>query len=249
MTTVEPGPAGGDPVPGSGPGSVVDAAVAAVHAASQAAPRGGSDAGGWAMAADALAFLGHLVTGSDISQIVEFGSGESTSTLAAAVGPSGHVTSIDNDPDAVAATRSALSRSGLDARVRVVFAPLAVRRVDGRHLPVYLFDRAELPAPAGLVVVDGPPSKLGGREGALRQGLALAGPGTIVVVDDADRAEESEVFAAVAGRHGDGLVVVDVPGFVRGLAVAVVTAPIEVIFGPDDPAGAQTRRDQGGPPR
>jgi predicted O-methyltransferase YrrM len=224
---------------------LVAAAVAAVERALAAAAgvADGADGGGWAMAPDAVAFVAALAR--RCSSVVEFGSGASTAALADAVSPGGRVVSIDNDPDAVAATRAALHGAGLAECAEVVFAPLVARRIDGRHLPVYLLDSAKV-ADAdgpGLIVVDGPPSKLGGREGALRQALSLAGPGTVVVLDDAAREEDAQAFAAVAAHHRSCIQILDTPGFARGLAALVVTAPPAVVVGDDGPGRAP---DEGG---
>lgn len=216
-----------------------DAAGAALVAAAGAVSAGRAqpppnDAGGWPMADDALALLTALVTELAPAHVVEFGSGQSTVALAASTGRlevPGALTALENDPVLRRRTRAALDEAGLlSARVVVQSAPLVVRRVAGRHLPVYHLRRRGFASPVtpDLIVVDGPPSMLGGREGALLQALSLAGQGTLVLLDDADRPHETEALAAVTRRYGAALQGLSSPGFARGIAAFVVTAPIHV---------------------
>jgi predicted O-methyltransferase YrrM len=191
------------------------------------------------MAADAVAFLQALIGELSPRHIVEFGSGMSTVALArAAAGLEnpGAVTTIENDPAACRAVKTALVSAGVSATIQ--FAPLVVRRVDGRHLPVYDLRQHRFASNAGadIIIVDGPPSKLGGREGSLRQALSLATVGTIVILDDADRAVDAEVFSSVVRSHRDQLQPVDCDGFDRGLGVFVVTSPVAVHFDDDMPS-------------
>jgi hypothetical protein len=46
-----------------------------------------------------------------------------------------------------------------------------------------------------LVLIDGPPSLLGGREGTLYLVMEFARPGTLVLLDDASRAQEQSALA------------------------------------------------------
>lgn len=86
---------------------------------------------------------------------------------------------------------------------------------------------------------------LGGREGSLRQALGLAAVGTLVLLDDADRAAETATLAAVEHAYGTALQRIPTPGFARGLAAFVVTGPVTVRIEPVDvtpptPAQAET---------
>ncbi len=219
------------------------AAISKVLAQVSELPRPRTDGGGWPMAADALAFLQALVEELSPRHIVEFGSGLSTVALARAVAgldEPGAVTTIENDPAACRAVKAALVNAGVPATVQ--FAPLVVRRVDGRHLPVYdlrqhRFARSDA---ADIIIVDGPPSKLGGREGSLRQALSLATVGTIVILDDADRTVDAEVFSSVIKGHHDQLQQVDCAGFDRGLGMVIVTSPVDVRFDDDMPSCENT---------
>jgi hypothetical protein len=215
------------------------AAVAAALAHDR--PETTGDGGGWPMSGDALALLTALVAELECAHVLEFGSGTSTVALARAVGElaePGAVTAVENDPAARASTRAALRAAGAAERAVVQLAPLVARRVDGRHLPVYRLDAARFAhtAAPGLIVIDGPPSMLGGREGSIRQALGLADVGTLVLLDDADRPGEIATLAAVERAYGSALQRIPTPGFARGLAALVVTAAIPVRIGPVDVA-------------
>jgi hypothetical protein len=111
---------------------------------------------------------------------------------------------------------------------RVQIAPLVVRECGGKLLPVYLWDASRFasPEPADLVVIDGPPALLGGREGTLYQVMDHIGPGTVVLLDDADRLEEQIVTGHWIDNLGDAIELRRLPGFTRGLAAVVVRQPV-----------------------
>ena len=229
------------------PPAAAAAAVAAAAAAVDSLPAPVDD-GGWAMADDTLVFLRALIAELAPRHVLEFGSGASTVVLAEAAGrlvPPAAVTSVENDPVAHQAARDAISASQGTAPATVQLAPLVARRIDGRHLPAYHVRPHEFASrrPPDVIVVDGPPAMLGGREGSLRQALSLAAVGSVVLLDDADRPAEAEVLAAVQRAHDGCLDVVPCPGFARGLGALVVTAPTAVRFDTDDApavAGAPT---------
>lgn len=196
----------------------------------------GTDSGGWAMAPDALGFVRALIAETKATHIIEFGAGTSTVEAARALaelGTHGTVTTLENDPDAAVTTRAALDAAGVAAHADIVFAPLVARRVDGRHLGIYHADPGTFTqtAPPDVIVVDGPPSKLGGREGSLRQALSFAAVGTIVLLDDADRDEETAVLDAVERTHAHCVTRVALDGFARGLGALIVTGVCGVRFG------------------
>jgi hypothetical protein len=79
---------------------------------------------------------------------------------------------------------------------------------------------------ADLVLVDGPPLPLGGREGALYQALHAAHRGTVVVLDDSRRESERDALLRVLDRFDGHLEAMDLLGFRKGLAIIVVTERI-----------------------
>jgi len=195
--------------------------------------------GDWSLPAEAVGLIVALVHHLGARELLEFGSGESTVALARAateVVPPGTVTTLENDPDYAARCRAALARQGLAGVVRVVSAPLVVRRSHRRQVPVYRPSRRSPRVPrletmrADLVLVDGPPLPLGGREGAFHQALSASRPGTVMVLDDTRREHERELLVEALERYGGRIEAMNVLGFAKGLALILVTGHI----GPDD---------------
>ena len=183
----------------------------------------------YAMEPDARGFLSRLVKRIRPQHVIEFGSGLSTLTIATAMNSAGaSVTTIDHDRVYGDRTRRILALQGLQHRVRSVVAPLVGRKLLGQLLPVYALapDMLGDALPADLIVIDGPPSALGGRAGVLCQSIGLAHPGTIILLDDTDRESEERAIALAIEWFGDALEVRRLEGFRRGLtAITVRTVP------------------------
>ena len=182
---------------------------------------------GWAAAPDLLRLLAALVETVQPRHVLEFGSGLSTLVLARAVENGECVlTSVDHDPRFVAETARLLHDRGQRA-VALQLAPLVARVRGGRLGPAYLVDQAAFASarPADLIVVDGPPSVLGGRRCMLPQALEHAQCGSLVLFDDADRLGEREALTEWEELLGDALEVHRPGGFVRGLAAVILAAP------------------------
>jgi precorrin-6B methylase 2 len=182
---------------------------------------------GWSLAPDALRLLVSLVTELSPRHVLEFGSGVSTSVIArvcAGLEPQGAVTSIDNDPKFAAATRRRLAGLGLERVVNLQVASLVARHQFGRLVPVYLLRHEELATRSRpeIVLVDGPPLVLGGREGVLVQAVQRARVGSIILVDDASRRAEAAALERLRGVLGEAIEVRALPGFVKGLAAIIV---------------------------
>jgi hypothetical protein len=119
-----------------------------------------------------------------------------------------------------------------------------VRRCQGSHLPVYHLDRTKLASKATpeIVLVDGPPSMMGGRHGSVLQALSVAGPGSVVLLDDAARPQEQQLLRAVSESFGDATAIRLLPDFARGLAAITVCEPLDIEILPpsvDDPAAQE----------
>jgi predicted O-methyltransferase YrrM len=186
---------------------------------------------GWALAPDALRFLVSLIAHLRPRHILEFGSGLSTRVMARACAeirsPCG-ITSVDHDPEFGRTAAQEIVDQKVHCRVRFQLAPLVARDCGGRMLPVYLLRPRYFASqrPPDLVVIDGPPVVLGGREGILYQALDFARPGTIVVLDDAEREEEQVALSRWQDNLGQAIEVSLLHGFTKGMAVIIVREPI-----------------------
>jgi predicted O-methyltransferase YrrM len=186
-------------------------------------------ADGWALAPDVLRLLDALVERLRPRHVVEFGSGISTLVLARSAARVGgcRITSIDHDPEFAGVSAGALSGSDGESLVELQLAPLVARSRAGRLGPEYLVDRSRLasPAPADLIVIDGPPAVLGGRAGTLYQALDFAQAGSIVLLDDAERESEQAALRSWHELLGEAIRIVRPEGFAKGLAAIVLLAP------------------------
>lgn len=114
-------------------------------------------------------------------------------------------------------------------------APLVGRKAFGKLLPMYYW-RPEAFAsrlPPHIVVVDGPPSKLGGRVGNLYQLLGVCRPGTLVLLDDASRSDEQDAMRLWRHNLGDAIEVRALEGFAKGLSAILIRSTEIPEPGPD----------------
>jgi predicted O-methyltransferase YrrM len=180
-------------------------------------------ADGWTLTPEVLRFLWKLVRVFKPRHILEFGSGLSTQVLGracAGLRPTCCITSVDHDPD--------FGRKAAQAFARHSESPLVLRDHGGKLLPSYYLQPKRFASrrPPDLIVIDGPPTTLGGREGALYQALDLARPGTLVLLDDADREGERTALACWQASVGAAVEVNLLSGFLKGLAAAIVREPV-----------------------
>jgi predicted O-methyltransferase YrrM len=132
--------------------------------------------------------------------ILELGSGSSTIAMAYALeqkidaSTDRLIYSLDHDERYAAATREQLAYHGLEAHAKVYHAPLREMTVDGRSFQWYDLDA--LPDEHGsidMVLVDGPPTGTNSRARfpALPALYDRLSPSAIIVVDDANRRDET----------------------------------------------------------
>ena len=192
-----------------------------------------SPSNGWAMALDALRFLSILVKHLKPQHILEFGSGLSTQVLKSACAPLHplcHISSVDHDPDFGGNSQGILPDDPESScLVSFQLAPLVARDFGGKTLPAYFLGPEGLASqrPVDLVIIDGPPVVLGGREGTLYQAMEYARPGTMVLLDDAKRAEEQMAISRWKEVLGDSVEESLMPGFFKGLAAIIVHEPLQ----------------------
>jgi predicted O-methyltransferase YrrM len=182
---------------------------------------------GWTLAADALRMIDALVRELRPKHVIEFGAGLSTKVLARAcqqMGAACAISSIDHDPEFGVSDTRKYVESTKNLTLSSQIAPLVARDYGGKLLPTYLWDKARLAstAPADLVLIDGPPVDLGGREGVLYQVMESCRPGTIVLLDDAARKAEKAALAHWTDVLGEAVDVQRLPNFTKGMAAIVI---------------------------
>lgn len=185
----------------------------------------------WTLSPETLKFLVSLVPLLKPQHILEFGSGLSTRVLAWACGSIKSpcsITSVDHDPEFSQAAASELSKQKVKCSVTYNFAPLIARECAGKTMPMYKLDEIRLASsqPADLIVIDGPPNCLGGREGTLYQAMTFSRPGTLVLLDDANRSDEKQAVTMWQDTFDEAIEVNFLPGFTRGLAAITISEPV-----------------------
>jgi len=186
----------------------------------------------WALPLDEQRFLASLVVHVKPRHILELGSGTSTEVLARAgsqLDVPCSITSVDHDPDfRQSAIRKLADQRQPGSHITLQFAPLVLRECGGKLLPVYRLrpQRFACLSPADLVLIDGPPAALGGREGTLYQVLDFARSGTLVLLDDANRAEERAVLSRWQDNFGDAIEIKLLREFSHGMAAIIIREPI-----------------------
>jgi len=191
-----------------------------------------SSSNGWAMALDALRFLSILVKHLKPQHILEFGSGLSTQVLknaCASLLPPCHISSVDHDPEFGETVKAFPAKPISSCLVSFQFAPLVARDFGGKTLPTYHLQAEQFASqrPVDLVIIDGPPVVLGGREGILYQAMEYARPGTLVLLDDAKRVEEQMAISRWKEVLGDSIEGSLIPGFFKGLVAIIVHEPLK----------------------
>src|SRR5207248_7774710 len=136
------------------------------------------------------------------------------------------ISSVDHDPQFNWGSGGAIEENG--AKVKFHLAPLVVREFGGKLLGAYLIKPEKLATkrPVDLVVIDGPPVNLGGREGTLYQVMDFVREGTLVLLDDSKRPEERVAIKAWQDNLGDAVTIRQLPGFAKGMTAIVINHPV-----------------------
>jgi predicted O-methyltransferase YrrM len=187
---------------------------------------------GWTLTSDAIAFLDQLVRLTKPSHIIEFGAGLSTRAAVRAVAELGTkcaISSIDHDPEFGVSNTRQFAEGATNLTLSSQFANLVARDYGGKLLPTYHLDPKKLAstAPADIVLIDGPPISLGGREGVLYQVLPHCRPGTIVLLDDAARIAERTAVRNWTETLGDAIEAKQLPHFTKGMAAVIVHETVQ----------------------
>jgi len=187
---------------------------------------------GWTLALDALRFITSVVRHFKPKHVLEFGSGLSTQVLARAAADLENecgISSVDHDPEfGAAAAQSCLSHTGKTCHVAFQTAHLVARAYGGKFVPAYFIKPEQFASkmPVDLVLIDGPPAVLGGREGTLYQAMDYMKPGALALLDDSGRREERAALANWQDILGSAIEVIELPGFTKGMAAIIVHEPV-----------------------
>jgi hypothetical protein len=190
----------------------------------------------WSLSIEALQFVWALIMEYTPEHVLELGAGESTRLLVRAAEESPgeiRISSIEHDPEYLAKVQERVGPS--PPGVQFQLAPIVARMICERTLPVYSWQSEAFAAevPPDLVLTDGPPVALGGREGTLYQIMDIVRAGTIVLLDDAGRKEEQTAMRRWCENLGDAIDLELLNGFPKGLAAIYVRQPIgqQQLFG------------------
>lgn len=161
--------------------------------------------GGWAISPDFGLLLLDALEEQRPQVIVEIGAGSSTQLMAMAVemvGTETRIVSIEHDATYLARVNKELEKSGLGSNVSLVHAELVPHTIASRTYQWYEMDviHQELSTLPGidLLVVDGPPGTTGpmARFPALPLLKGYLADSCVILLDDADRRDESRILAA-----------------------------------------------------
>lgn len=187
----------------------------------------------WPMAPDSLTFIVSLIADLKPKHILEFGTGISTYVMAKActmLDLRCNITTFDHDPEfGKNVAKKYLNTLKTRNQIHFQFAPLVARSFGGKHLPSYYIkkEQSESILVADLILIDGPPSYLGGREGILYQAMDYSTPGTIALLDDANRDEEKHFISNWQDTLGNKVEINLITTMKKGLASVIIHEPIK----------------------
>lgn len=165
------------------------------------------------------------------SVVLECGSGLSTiwgGYAAELCGTGSRVVALEHDEQYLDNTKKLVTAHGLDAHCEIRLAQLVDVTVDGETLQWYDPSAVSDLVDIGIVLIDGPPGPLGplARLPAVPLLRPKLAEGAIVIVDDADRADEAQAVSRWTAfwpelgvrrlKHEKGTVVLEAPGRTRG---------------------------------
>jgi len=162
--------------------------------------------GGWALSPRGLLQAIDLVTQSDVSLVVECGSGTSTLFLARALElkGSGNLVALEHSNEYLERTQQGLQQHGLSKIAEVRLAPLEKIDVDGVAYMWYAVSTIADLDNIDVLIIDGPPGDTGNwaRYPAYPLFRERLSPGSVIVFDDVQRGEEKEIVDAWLGLGG-----------------------------------------------
>ena len=153
--------------------------------------------GGWAITPDTGAYLMRSIHDRRPGLIVEAGSGLSTTLIGLALKMlgRGRLISLEHDLTYLEATAHDIERHRVEDYVELVHAPLLPVDIGGEQWIWYDLSATSIDEPVDMLVVDGPPGTIAphARYPALPLMWQSLAPDAVIVLDDANRAQEREV--------------------------------------------------------
>lgn len=188
---------------------------------------------GWGSDEATLHLIAGLVREIAPRHVIEFGCAATTELLALLGFEDGRmaVTTFEHDPWAARELLTVASPFAINYRwFACCLCPLVARRCGDTVMPVYDDGMAvpAVPFPADLILVHGPPALLGGRAGVLRQALAHARPGALILLLDL-RSGEAAMVEAWVEAYSENIRFVP-PGLLDRHLAFVVQEPLSAPF-------------------
>jgi predicted O-methyltransferase YrrM len=157
--------------------------------------------GHWALGWDAAVLLAQQVGSTRPEIVVELGSGASSLVIGLQLRHAGrgHLYTLDHIPGYAATTRGHVVAFGLEPWVTVLDAPLVDQPISDELFSWYRVpDQVKALPRIDLLVVDGPPQSVDRRGSPRYPALPILGdqlgPGSVVFVDDANRAGDRRML-------------------------------------------------------
>lgn len=153
--------------------------------------------GGWALEAQSISKLIHIIHSQRPGLVVEAGSGSSTIWLGhacAAVGAK--LVALEHEEIYLESTRAAVKEHGLSTTVEVRHAALEQAGLEGHSTPWYALSKIRDLTNIGLLLIDGPPTLTGpaARYPAFPLLAQQLADNAVVVLDDYERRDEQETL-------------------------------------------------------
>ena len=165
---------------------------------------------GWALSPAGLLYLADAIERREADLVVECGSGTSTLWMALAMRlrGTGRVLSLEHQEQYAEQTRAVLAAHGVSEWAEVRVCPLVSTPTPRGDFRWYDLDVTSIDQSIDVLLVDGPPGSTGrhARYPALPGLAPLLAENSLIVFDDADRADERDVLTFWAD---------EVPGLAR----------------------------------
>lgn len=158
---------------------------------------------GWAISPDAMAWVLADLQERESPTVIEFGSGQSTVILAAALKHSGgRLLSVEHDPEYSKVIQRQVAASGLSDWVDFVSSSLLESKEDA---PIISYDTSQLPdIGIDVALIDGPPISICGadtRYVPLHWSASHLNQGGAIFLDDSNRTSEQNCLAKLAEKY------------------------------------------------